>query len=264
MTTPVYSNRKMAKIRFFATYAFSVLLLLVLFSSFLAPEPAPEEEVFSNQQEPADKGTAIYTMLHQQLEKLDAVCTKVAGNKSTENLVQLQAEEASFHTGMENIRIEVAAIRDTGRAKEMEKLIEIFSRTGARQIDLALGAAPTVAQNESSTDGDELKMILLQKEQRIAALEEQNRLLLENNEQSNTALSSGAGVQTPSTQREASSDAAEWKRKYERLKNDNHRLQENNNRIASQTNELKKSYKDVVEDNRRLLAQLQAARAGKN
>jgi hypothetical protein len=42
------------------------------------------------------------------------------------------------------------------------------------------------------------------------------------------------------------------------------KLKENNDRYSAQTEELKKSYKDVVEDNRRLLAQLQAARAGRN
>ncbi|HEV7333830.1 MAG TPA: hypothetical protein VGN63_22540 [Flavisolibacter sp.] len=261
MIIPVYSNRKKAKVRFFTAYAVSVLLLLVLFSSFLKPTARIVEKFEPLVAGKADHHSAIYQALHQRMENLDKVCVNVASNRSTENLALLLAEENAFYASIDSIRKTFVSFSSPQKEKELVALLEAFTRAAEKQTSLARGVAPS---GEGNGAYSALNEQLLEKEQRIAELESQNRLLSQEVEAAKMDMQNRPTISSPVTQQTANNNGAEWKARYETMKAAHDQLKESNNEYATQVNDLKKSYKDVVDDNRRLLAQLQAARAGRN
>ena len=261
MITPVYSNRKIAKIRFFAAYAVSVLLFVVLFSSFLAPDNDASEKKIAAAIQTTDRHAAICQLLHKRMEKLDHISAEVAKNKSAVYMSLLQQEEAAFYTGVDSIRKTVASLSDENKEREYTTLLESFSRAAERQVGLVKGI---LLSGETTGSSRANKDQLLQKDQRIQELESENRLLMSEKELAVSALQNRPAAPAPAPQRANDAGASLWKERYESLKTTVDKLKENNERYSAQTEELKKSYRDVVEDNRRLLAQLQAARAGRN
>jgi hypothetical protein len=261
MIIPVYRSRKKAKTRFFAAYAFSVLLILVLFSSFLKPTASivKKFEPFVNGK--ADHHSTIYQELHQRMEKLDNVCVKVAANRSADNLALLMAEERAFYGSIDSVRKSFVSLPDAKKEKELVALLEAFTRAAEKQISLARG---TTASTETSGQSGLFQEQLLEKDQRLAELENQNRLLLSENQKMKDALQNSTSPSPAVTPPVATDNSGEWKTRYEAMRTAHDRLKETNTKYESQINSLKKTYQDVVDDNRRLLAQLQAARAGRN
>lgn len=261
MTTSVYRNRKMAKASFFAAYALSILLILVLFSSFLKPAVLRFSETDSDMKQKADPHSAIYQLLHRRMEGLDHVCAKVANDKSAANLSLLQKEAGSFYAGLDSVRRAMSLLPDAGKERELSALLDAFSRAAEKQVNLAKGVAAT---DESPGNSQELAHQLQQKDQRILELETQNQVLSQEKEKALAELQDRTNAPVQLVQQTTESGAAAWKEKYERLKQTADKLKASNDNFSLQANALRKSYKEVVEDNRRLLAQLQAARAGKN
>jgi hypothetical protein len=261
MIIPVYSNRKKAKARFFTAYAVSVLLILVLASSFLKPTARIVEkfEPFVNGKE--DHHSAIYKTLHQRMESLDKICVNVAGNRTKENLDLLYAEESSFYASIDSIRKTFVSFSSPQKEKELIALLEAFTQAAQKQTSLARGLSP---EENGGAPATAMNQQLLEKEQRIAELENQNRILSQEIEAAKAAAQNNPTTTVPASQPPVANDGGEWKQRYETMRTAHARLQESNSKYATQINDLKKSYKDVVDDNRRLLAQLQAARAGRN
>lgn len=261
MIIPVYSNRKKAKARFFAAYAVSVLLLLVLFSSFLKPTARIVEKLEPFVDGKADHHSAIYQTLHQRMDKLDQVCVNVAGNRSKQNLDLLFAEESAFYASIDSIRKTLVTFSTPQKEKELIALLEAFTQAAGKQTSLARGVTPS---GEAGISPAGMNQQLLEKEQRIAELESQNRLLQQEVAAAKESLENSPAVSVPASQQPTVNNGTEWKQRYETMKVAHDRLKETNNKYATQVNDLKKSYKDVVDDNRRLLAQLQSARAARN
>ncbi|MDQ3277775.1 MAG: hypothetical protein M3Q06_05590 [Bacteroidota bacterium] len=260
MLIPVYSDRKKAKTRFFIAYVISVLLLLVIFSSFLQPT-ADNDESTSGVDSGADYHSAVYQFLHQRMERLNAVCAQVAQQRTANNLSLLKTEERAFYTSVDSLQKSFAVLPDAKNEKELVTMLEAFNRTAAQQISNARGETPSAA---TANSGNLLKKQLQEKEQRLAELEAQNSVLISENERLESELQDNSTASSQVTPPVVINNGGEWKTRYESMKAAHDRLQESNRRYASQVDDLKKSYKDVVDDNRRLLAQLQAARAGRN
>lgn len=258
MITPVYSNRKKAKARFFVAYAISVLLLLVLASSFLKPTARIVEkfEPFVNGKE--DHHSTIYRALHQRMDHLDKICVAVAADRTTENLQLLLTEENAFYASIDSVRKKIVSFPNPQKEKELTALLEAFTRAAENQTSLARGIEP--AANAGKSASIAMSNQLLAKEQRIVELESQNKTLQQEADAAKAALQDApaAAQQTPVT------NGTVWKDRYESIKLAHDGLKDKNGKYEKQVDELKKSYKDVVDDNRRLLAQLQAARAGRN
>lgn len=258
MITPVYSNRKKAKARFFVAYAVSVLLLLVLASSFLKPTARIVEkfEPFVTGKE--DHHSTIYQALHQRMDHLDKICVAVAADRTTENLNLLLVEENAFYASIDSVRKKIISFPNPQKEKELTALLEAFTRAAENQTSLARGIEPSVNAGKSTSAA--MSNQLLAKEQRIAELENQNKTLLQEVEKAKAALQNTPAVaqQTPVN------NGTVWKDRYEAVKLAHDGLKDKNSQYEKQVVELKKSYKDVVDDNRRLLTQLQAARAGRN
>jgi regulator of replication initiation timing len=261
MITPLYSNRKMAKARFFAAYAVSIGLFLFLFYLLLRPLAGGTANLASLSDQPEDRHSTIYQLLHQRMEKLDNACTKVASNRSTENLRLLQIEELSFYRGVDSIRKMVTSYPDGSREKEIAALLEAFSRAAEKQIDLAKGV---IATDNDTTEAIAVKGLLLEKDDRITQLQAENQQLRLERDKAYASLQTKSAATAVVVQQVPAAATSEWKDKYEKLKSAYDKLNGSTGKYVTQANELRQSYKEVVEDNRRLLAQLQAARAGKN
>lgn len=261
MMLPVYSNRKKAKARFFTAYAVSVLLILVLASSFLKPTARIVEKLEPLVDGKEDHHSAIYQTLHQRMERLDKISVTAAGNRSKANLDLLYSEESAFYACIDSIRKTFVSNAAPQKEKELIALLEAFSQAAQKQTNLARGINTTDEAGESSTA---LNQQLWEKEQRIAELESQNRLLAQEAAAAKASLQNRPTVSLPADQQPVANNGAQWQQRYQTLKVAHDRLKESDIKYATQVNDLKKSYKDVVDDNRRLLAQLQAARAGRN
>ena len=260
MIVPLSTNRKTAKARFFAAYTLSVLLILMLFSFFFKPAFGRLENLFASSEMKEDTHAAIYRQLHQRMDGLDQICTRVASDRSPANLAVLQNESSAFFSTVDSLRTAVAALPSSGREKELTALLDAFSRAAEKQVSLAKGETPV---GDDFAGPIELQNQLAQRDKRILALENENRQLALEKEKLTADLQNAAAVPVQASQRTVS-NGSEWKEKYEKLKAVTDRLKQSNEQYVTQADVLRKSYKDVVDDNRRLLAQLQSARAGRN
>lgn len=235
---PSITNRGLAKVRFFAIYILSVLLIVLLLSSFLMPkkttgmvsvEPVP------------DKKARLTEILHQRMEPLQqASIVYFENGMTTEGLKKAEAELSLFLQLVDSLRKNHSSEDSDEETAAVDELLNLFAQRAQQQITvlkLNQGAAVRTATPASAgSDLQSLKAALAQRDKKIAELEAR-------------ALSGPEGVANP--------DDGGWKEKYTKLKSANEKT-------AAQLDAVKDSYKEVVEDNRRLIAQLQAARAGKN
>jgi chromosome segregation ATPase len=162
-------------------------------------------------------------------------------------------------------------LNDAAEKKQMNALLDAFSRIAAKHVHLVKTHAvgnqgdPGAAAKQASAELEELKEILVQKEQKIQELQSGGDKAAALQEKDNIIATLQNRLQQASaSQPRTDAGAAEWKDKYEKMRIANERLKETNDKYASQANELKSAYKEVVDDNRRLINQLQSARGGKN
>lgn len=285
MNTAKLPNRGLTRIKFFATYILSVALILVLLSSFLKASSIRSEPAFVSSAVTPSKTDANFAAderLHGQMQKLQNTCVQYAlkaGSKEAAD--SLQQESTSFGQVTDSIRTTNASLPADEKQK-LQTLLDAFSREAEKQVSLAKSFSSvrhdtvTMAGGSSSAQMDELKSTLAQKEQKILELTNQNQTALQNKDKATaTALQEKDRTiaalqaklntqQTTMTKPVTNTGGAEWKDKYEKLKLTYDKQKEINDKYVSQSNSLKTAYKEVVDDNRRLIAQLQQARGAKN
>jgi chromosome segregation ATPase len=270
MATPKLANRKMAKLKFFAVYALSVLLIVIVLSSFLKINTAGVERRSGSASPLADHRKDMDDLLHRQMDKLQNACVAYAqSNTSKEATDALWQEEEGFSTLVDSIRKTLSSLPEATQRTEAETLLDAFNREAKKQISL-VKSLPVVSHDSSAVSDsgavaqlNELKGILVQKEQTIQDLKTQNQVALQDKDKTIAALQDKLNSQS-SAPTKGESGGGEWKDKYEKLKAVTDKLRENNDKYGAQISELKSSYKAVVDDNKRLVGQLQSLRAGKN
>jgi hypothetical protein len=260
METFKLPNRKAAKLKFFATYSLSVLLIFIVLSSFLKAGPAGKQNMVVTGQTTANRLVAVDQLLHRQMEKImNAGSIYVLKNASPESAAALKQETNNLNLLADSLRTAIADA-DTKEKQDIEALLDVFSREAEKQASLVKTFATVSRGSKSSEAGasssemNELKAILVQKEQKIQELETRSATALLEKDRTIADLEKKVNAQPAAG---ATDDAAQWKDKYEKLK-------AANDKTVSESNSLKTAYKEVVDDNRRLINQLQAARAGKN
>lgn len=284
MNTAQLPNRGLTKLKFFATYTLSVALILVLLSSFLKASSVRSEPVLVSAMPAAKTDARLLAeeRLHGQMQRLQNACVQYAlRNTSKEAADTLQQETASFGQVTDSIRTANASLPADEKQK-LQSLLEAFNGEAEKQVSLAKAFSAvrhdtvTTAAGPSSAQLNELKGILAQKEQRIQELTNQNQTALLNKDKATaTSLQEKdrtiAALQAKLTAQQATvakpvtnAGGTEWKDKYEKLKLAYDKQKETNDKYMSQSNSLKTAYKEVVDDNRRLIAQLQQARGAKN
>ena len=271
MTTPKPASRKAAKTRFFVLYTVSVLLVLVLFASFTQ---GSGNDNYKASSDASATRIAIDDLLHQRLERLETVRTQYGKDSSSAATNAIQAEKASFFAAVDSVR-KAASLSGADEKQEIESLLTTFSRSAESGVVVVKGNA---AGGPTKEEMDELKDILAQKEQKIADLEkgsqgnQAGQALLQEKDKTIASLQSKVNAletqlaQQPKTATVARNDAgaAEWQNRYNKMKETADQLRSTTKTYETQANALKNSYKEVLEDNKRLASQIQALKAGKN
>lgn len=263
---PPFINKKSEKLKFFSLYALSVLLLLVVLSSFLKAGSAVGEN------SPTGSAPAEWLQanerLHGQMRELQKACNSVWQQSAAPAAVAaLQQQETLFSVLVDSLR-QTAASLEASHNMALEKNLQAFLQESQQQVQLAKKIAGQVSDtakingNAAAARLQELKELLAQKEQAIVALQAKAAQAVQERDGAAAALQSRPKNQPAGTQPDAA--AGEWKEKYEKQRTLAARLKASADQNESQLSELKTSYKAVVEDNRRLLRQLQSTRAGKN
>lgn len=285
MTTPKLPDQKMAKIRFFVFYTISVLLVLILAASFTQGH-TPNAEKTAAASSSTGVRIAIDELLHQQMEKLEDVRAAYAGKDTSRvALDAIQTEKASFFAVIDSIRKATASLPDATEKQQIETLLTTFGRSAESGVIVLKNAGTSTRDSSAGVasptreEMDELKEILAQKEQKIIDLEKSaqgtqgSQAVLQEKDKTITTLQNKvtsletALAQQPKTMQSQSrtdGGASEWKDKYNKIKESNDQLRATNQKYESQANALKTSYKEVIEDNKRLASQIQALKGGKN
>lgn len=253
---PSFTERAKAKLLFFALYAASIGIILFLFVTFFytgASASTGADVAAGN-----SLRTTADALLHQKLESLQQAYTS---EKQTVDTELLERKRAEFINTIDSIRKSTAALGDAGQQTEIEGLLQAFARHEAAQYQVAKNQKPVITDSTSAVAAlqeelNELKTILVQKEEQLLATEKQSRTALAEKEQQITSLRKNGSFQ-PLQIGKNDADAAAWKAKYNTLK-------ASHDKTAGQITDLRASYKEVVDDNRRLIAQLQQIRAAKN
>jgi hypothetical protein len=260
MIKPNFSNRRLAKVKFFIVYTISVLLIVIVLSSFFKSGNAAVTSV--PQENDNSRMAAVNEVLHGRLHSLQAATVFYLENgRPPEGLAAVERERLVFQSAIDSIRKGMTDISNTREKAAVLGLLSSFTTSADNQSRLARSPALPAGGSQAAVDPNSgaevagLKQMLADKQSQITALEKQ---IQEAVQEKNDALASMQNRPVAQPDNAASDDAAaEWKEKYNRLKS-------SADKSSSQLEALKSSYQQVVEDNRRLITQLQAARAGKN
>lgn len=288
---------KKAKLRFFALYLFGLLLVFVVVSSFW------QKKGVENQQTGAASERESYfvqvdTMLHSKLEQLDEMYSayvkdlRSGGDGATTTFL---SAKNNFALSLDSIDQQASFLSDGVKKEAMNTVAAKFRKTFEARYNLIseLAGLPKqlIDSNISasaetaamSQEMEELKKILVDKEQKIVELEskvqtnatanktnpgtESQRLneILEKDKiiaslqtqikQKDAALQKAATVTTSKPVVTNNAADGEWKQKYSSLK-------AAYDKASANEKSLKNAYKTVADDNRRLLGQLQSMRKG--
>ncbi len=254
---PSITNRRLAKVRFFAVYSISVLLILLLVSSFIKNSGANEAGLAASEK----KLAGIDALLHRRWEPLQAATLAWAESGDGNKAKAMDETKRLFQASVDSVRKSNADLADLQEKAAVLRLLNTFTESADREGKIAASVAARRSTGgnianpaQKANDTGQWQNLLAQKEAEMAAMKEENEKVLAEKNRTIAALqANNAGQGTTKT------DGAtnEWKDRYNRLKS-------SADRTASQLQALKTSYKEVVDDNRRLIAQLQNARAGKN
>ncbi len=278
MIAATSAELKRAKIKFFAVYAASVLLIVIILASLWKGRSSMNEaSATPTSVSDGDKFVAADALLHTGMEQLDnRYTTLLTGNRQMleENLKSIQEAEVSFKTTLDSMEKGTGSLRDEQQKREMDRVVVSFkkafqSKAAIMKSYVELLKDPShpstlVLQNNPNDPAlQELKGILVEKEQKISALELQRQNELSEKDKTIAALQSqlkqfqdGKAVVSAVPQN-SSGDQTEWKQKYAKIK-------AGYDNLVSQNNALNNANKTITDDNRRLLTQLQSIRATKN
>ena len=262
MMKPSITTRGLAKVRFFAIYSFSVLLILLLVSSFRKTGDSASGGAEADA-ELKQRLSAIDALLHQRLELLETATLAWAESAGNEKAKAIDDAKTVFQTAVDSVRKANADLSNLEEKAAILRLLNTFTQAAERESRMAGALAiksSTTVRSDAGSQGngmlEQLKKTLAQKEQEIAALQQEKQQAVDEKNNAVAALQNRPAAQPATTQKQ-DAGSAEWKEKYSRLKT-------SSDKTSAQLETLKESYREVVEDNRRLITQLQNARAGKN
>ncbi len=278
MIAATLAEQKKAKLKFFAAYVVSIVLVMIIFASLWrdhssaaltsdVPAATPSHEKF----------VQVYTALEARLQELDNLTISLVSSKekSGPKVQAVQAAQASVKNSLDSLSKDAATVSDEEERQELINLVAGFRKTADNNAGLLTGylsvlndtsrvvvRTNTVVQNVPVKDDaamQELKAMLVEKEQRITGLEQQRQNEVAEKNKTITSLQGQLkqaqnGRQTivnvPQT---VTGGDPELKQKVATLKS-------TNDKLSAQNATLNNAYKALVEDNRRLLTQIQSMR----
>ncbi len=271
MIAATINEQKKAKMKFFAAYIFSVILIIIVFASVWRNTSAASADMRDTPSLFREPGVVQQdVMLHTKLQELDNLYLAAFNGDTKEidlALGKITPVENSFHLTLDSLEKLVPLVKDQQQKNETELVVSSFrkaflSRTVIREsyVELLNDTARTarktvmVPASAATNEIDNLKTMLVEKEEKLAALEKQLQAGLAEKDRVITSLQTQSSQKpVTTTPTNSSSVDGEWRAKHAKLK-------AGYDDLVIQNNTLSKSYKAIVDDNRRLLSQLQAAR----
>jgi len=271
MIAATLKEKKAAKIKFFATYIASIILIIMIFAALWKNEPEVIK-IYSTPSTVADNGKIAQAdaFLHTKQQQLDDIYTAAAkagvGEDMRKNLL---SAENTFETSLDSLERVALSLKDEQQKDDLNVLVSRFrsslqSRSSFMNTYVAIntdsgrfGSSDKAMQNtiaENNATIEELKGILMDKEQKIAAFEKQKQTDLSAKDKIISSLQAQlAQKPTVPVQNTTAANDGEWKQKHSKLK-------ATYDNLVNQNIALNKSFKILVEDNRRLLSRLQGAK----
>jgi len=244
MIAQTVSNPGTTKLKFFLTYAFSVVLVAVIVLSIFRGEenastPANSTPVVNNDDAFFFEANTALQNKMQVLSK--AYLDNVAHVQTGEKPAAVQTAENDMRKALDEVKSKNAGQENTALQGKTENLISFFESEMNRQGQLYAHllqkeqASSNAATVQNNAELQQLKDQLSQKEKEIASLQANLR-------------------EKPKViERPASDDSKQWKDRAVGLK-------AANDKLSKQIATITASYQIIVEDNRRLLSRLQASK----
>ncbi|HZH67165.1 MAG TPA: hypothetical protein VEY10_19905 [Flavisolibacter sp.] len=271
MVAATLEEQKRAKIKFFAVYIASVVLIVLIISSFWKTGASASAVDTTPVGLPTENEKLVRedALLHSKLEALDTKYSlALSGGKSgmAAQQANLQGAERDFAATLDSLENGAASVQDAQQKTALINIIAGFRKSFDSRRELMNSytkllsdttKTSAVVRNTSGASNEEmqeLKAILVEKEERVAALEKKRIDDLAEKDRIISSLQTQVGQKTKvPVQTKSTASDNEWQQKYAKLK-------ASYDNMANQNNTLNRSYKSIVDDNRRLLSQLQAAR----
>lgn len=281
MQTVSRLEKRKAKFRFALFYSLSLLLVFVLMSAFWRKFGTPGSEHASFEANEAESYfLPLDTALHRRLEDLDGRYSAYIKARKSGNVVGdealLQAKNAFIKT-LDSLDQQASYLKEGTKKTTLGFVTARFRKAvddrESLMIDLMLlprQAATAVGKTGKSADSAQLADLrrqLDERDARITALEnagaangaagastdkdKQLAALREQLQQKEAALQAARNT----VQTRPSAGGGEWQQKYLSLKSAFEKT-------SASEKQLREAYKNVADDNRRLLLQLQSMRKG--
>lgn len=280
------TSEKKAKLRFAALYVFSLLLIFVVVAAFWQKGLGPRQPASQQASGNGEYFMQFDTLLHAKLDHLDEMYSLYlknleSGNTETTDFLSARNE---FSKTLDSIANQASFLTGGSKKTVMDMLVgrfrsslEIRNRLINELTYLPKNTAltkvkgMTMDDSYAKTELERLTKVLVEKEQAISFLEQKlqqqtgtggtvdnTQMLKELAEKNNLVASlqaqlkqKDAALQRASSQNNSNASGDEWKQKYSSLK-------ASYDKLAEGEKSLKNAYKTVVDDNKRLIGQLQS------
>lgn len=265
MNNVIQQDPKKARMRFVVLYLVSLVLVFVVLTAFFKKDGDPPI-VYQPQNESEKSYLLLDTMLQSKMQQLDlayAAYLKTDRQVESKEATDVFNEKKSLQQSLDSIESQAGALKDGPLKNAMSTVAAKFKRSfqlrdsvffslvPLHQTKTYTTTEPLTTTGTPNTEFEELKAMLVQKEQRIQELERSNPADVQEKDKMIASLQNQL-KQKEATQNTGSGDS-EWKQKYLSMK-------QAYDKSSANESSLKSAYKTVVDDNKRLLTQLQSLR----
>lgn len=264
-----------AKRQFIFLYLVSIILIFLVVSAFWKASSAAPKEIVAATNDDAASFMQIDTLLHAKMEALDASIVRYVAGKRPEGLAEAQRKTYVLQKAIDSVEKQASILLEGSRKQHMQLAVANFKIMMQERNRVLYGGETIHSSAEKGEPGSEkssngqtdelsqLKQVLMQKDERIQALEQfqaanggdKDKLILS---LQNQLKQKDAALQQKrnAVAQPATGNETEWKQKYALLKI-------SFEKVSATEKALQSAYKTVAEDNRRLLNQLQTLRSEK-
>jgi len=257
---------KSTGLHFMLLYAVSLALIFIVVSAFFKRDDMVSTSAYHPDEGYEKNIVQIDTFLQSKLQLIDkSYIAYLNSNRQPDNKEAgdvLSAKNGLF-ISVDSIEKTAAGLREGPARQSILQTVNRF-KTAYQTRDslfyslvlLPKGTIPNYnvsTQGNSNTELETLKGILVEKEQRIAELEKSKPTDLQEKDKLIASLQNQ--LKRKEATQTTGSDDGEWKQKYSSLK-------QAYDKTSASERSLKSAYQTVVDDNKRLLNQLQTLRKG--
>jgi hypothetical protein len=277
--------KKNATLRFVTLYVFSLLLIFIVVTGFWQKGLGPKQPAIQQSSGSSEYFMQFDTLLHTKLDQLDNLYASYLNNleNGTADATNFLSVRNELSTTLDSIANQASFLTNGSKKETMEMIVSRFRPSLEiknrlineltylpRNTALTKVQGVTIDQSYAKTEIERLKNTLAEKEQAINLLEQklqqqpgtdgtvtnaptQKELADKNNliASLQTQIKQKDAALQRASQTNSNGSGDEWKPKYSSLK-------ASYDKLADSEKALKNAYKTVIDDNKRLIGQLQS------